>query len=101
MSAALTGLLAVSIVVARGRWFWCLAVFVPAAMAAVCFLQAGRKTCVARAAEGTFEHEDFSKTPAAEEDVLRSREVAATITRDSILIGVAVAVATFVFSRLR
>ena len=89
VSAALTVLLAVSMIIARVRWFWCLAVFVPAALAGVGFLQAGRKTCVARAAEGTFEHEDFSKTPAPEDDVLRSREVATRINRDSILIGLA------------
>ncbi len=89
LSAALTVVISVSMTIARVRWYWCFAVFVPAALAGVGFLQAGRKTCVARAAEGTFEHDDFSKTPAPEEDVIRSREVATRINRDSILIGLA------------
>ena len=98
---ALTVLLIASLVVARARWFWCLTVFVPAFVAAIGFLQAARKTCVARAAEGTFEHDDFSKTPAAEDDVVRSREVAAAIMRHSVLISVVVVVATMVIVRLR
>jgi hypothetical protein len=101
VSAFLAVVLASSIVAARPRWGWCFTVFVPAALAAVNFLQAGRKTCVARAAEGTFEHEDFSTTPAAEDDAVRSREVATKITRDSMLIGFAAVVVTIVVSRLR
>jgi hypothetical protein len=61
-------------------------------MATVGFLQARRQTCVARAAEGTFEHDDFSKTKAPDEDVRRSRAVAATVNRDALLIGLAAAV---------
>jgi hypothetical protein len=102
IGAAITVALAVGMAVARVRWFWCLIVFVPAAGAAVSLLQAVRKTCVARAAEGTFEHEDFSKTPAAEDDAIRSREVAAKISRDSMIIGVvAVALTMLAASRLR
>jgi hypothetical protein len=101
VGAALAVGLALSIIVARARWFWSCAVFVPSVMAAVCFLQAGRKTCVARAAEGTFEHEDLSTTPAAEDDVIRSRELATKIVRDSMLIGVAAVAATIVLARLR
>jgi hypothetical protein len=70
-------------------------------LAAIGFLQAGRRTCVARAAEGTFEHEDLSTTPAPEDDVFRSREVASRITRDSILIGLAAVVLAIVLTRLR
>jgi hypothetical protein len=99
VSAALTVAVSVSMTIARVRWYWCLVVFVPAALAAVGFLQAGRRTCVARAAEGTFEHDDFSKTPAPEDDVLRSREVATRINRDSILIGLAAVVLTILATR--
>jgi hypothetical protein len=66
-------------------------VFLPAAMAAVGFLQATRHTCIARAAEGTFENDDFSTTKAADDEVAASRKVAASIKRDALLIGVACA----------
>ena len=101
ISTALTVLLGGSVIVARARWLWSAAVFVPAFVAAIGFLQAARRTCVARAAEGTFEHEDFSRTPAAEDDATRSRELATKITRDSMLIGFASVVATIVLTRLR
>jgi hypothetical protein len=101
VSAVVAVGLAMTIIAVRARWAWCLTVFVPATLAAVNFLQAGRKTCVARAAEGTFEHEDFSRTPAAEDDATRSRELATKITRDSMLIGFASVVATIVLTRLR
>ena len=99
--SVLTALLVVTLLVVRARWFWCVSVFLPAFLAAIGFLQAGRKTCVARAAEGTFEHDDFSRTPAAEDDVVRSREVAAAIVRHSLLIGFFVVVVTIVAVRLR
>jgi hypothetical protein len=99
-SAAFSLGLAAALIVAHARWFWGLVVFLPAALAAVGFLQAARKTCVARAAEGTFEHDDFSKTPASEDDVGRSRAVAAGIHRDSVLIGLAAAALTILALRL-
>jgi hypothetical protein len=83
VSAALLVLL----VVLRARWYWGLTMFVPAALSAIGHLQASRHTCVMRAKEGTFEHEDFSTTKAAVEEVVASRAVAATINRDTILIG--------------
>ena len=101
ISTALTVLLGGSVIVARARWLWSAAVFVPAFVAAIGFLQAARRTCVARAAEGTFEHEDFSKTPAAEDNAARSREVATTIMRDSLLISVGVVALTIVLRALR
>jgi hypothetical protein len=101
ISSALTVLLAGSVIVSHARWVWSAAVFVPAFVAAIGFLQAGRRTCVSRAAEGTFEHEDFSKTPAAEDAVVRSREVATKIMRDSMLIGAGAVVITVVLRALR
>jgi hypothetical protein len=91
--------LVAALVVLRAPWYAGLAAFVPAAFAAVGLLQARRKTCVSRAGEGTFEHDDFSKTPAAEADVRASRAVAATITRDAILVGLAAAALTIVIVR--
>jgi hypothetical protein len=96
--------LLVVLVVMRVRWYWGLTMFVPAALSAVGFLQASRHTCVMRAKEGTFEHEDFSTTKAAVEEVVASRAVAATINRDTILIGLAGAaigvLATALFHRV-
>jgi hypothetical protein len=85
------GLLALFI--ARGSaWYLRALIFVPAGLAAVSLLQVRRNTCVARAAEGTFEHEDFSRTPAPADDVAASRRVAAGIRRDSLLIALASAI---------
>ena len=81
--------LLVALVVFRVRWYWGLTMFLPAAMSAVGFLQASRHTCVMRAKEGTFEHEDFSTTKAPDEEVTASRAVAAGINRDTVLIGLA------------
>ena len=71
-----------------------------AALAGVGFLQASRRTCVARAREGTFEHDDFSKTPAASDDVQRSRKVAAGINRDAALIGLGAVALTMLATKL-
>src|SRR3954467_14691032 len=85
------GLLALFI--ARGSaWYLRALIFVPAGLAAVSLLQVRRNTCVARAAEGTFEHEDFSRTPAPADDVAASRRVAAGVRRDSLLIALASAI---------
>ena len=81
--------LLVVLVVLRVRWYWGLTVFLPAALSAIGHLQSNRHTCVMRAKEGTFEHEDFSTTKAAVEEVVASRAVATTINRDSVLIGLA------------
>ncbi len=74
-------------------WYARAAVFFPAALAAVGFLQATRNTCIARANEGTFEHDDFSTTKAPDDEVAASRKVAATIKRDALVIGIVAAAA--------
>jgi len=89
--AALTGAALVAVVAFHAPWFWRLLVFFPAAASATGFLQVHRKTCVLRAREGTFEHDDGSTTKAPEEDVRASRLVARTIRRDAALIGLATA----------
>jgi hypothetical protein len=80
-------------VVLRVPWFWRALSFVPASLSAVGFLQARRGTCVSRAAEGTFEHDDFSKTKASAPDAARSRRASGTIVRDTVLIGILCAAA--------
>jgi hypothetical protein len=73
----------------RAPWFVRAAVFLPAAAAATGFLQARRDTCVLRAREGTLEHDDFTTEPAPAVDVAESRKIAAGITRDALLLGLA------------
>jgi len=88
--ATLVSLGLLALFIARGSaWYLRALVFVPAGLAAVSLLQVRRNTCIARAAEGTFEHEDFSRTPAPADDVAASRRVAAGIRRDSLLIALA------------
>ncbi len=77
-----------------------LLMFIPASMSAVGLLQARRHTCVMRAREGTFEHEDFSTTKAAVEEVVASRAMARTINRDTVLLGLAGAALGVVVSLL-
>jgi hypothetical protein len=71
----------------RAAWYWRALLLIPAGLAAIGLLQARRNTCVARAAEGTFEHEDLSKTKAPDADVAASRLVSAAIRRDTLLIA--------------
>ena len=59
--------LLVVLVVMRVPWYGGLALFIPVALSAVGFLQASRNTCVMRAKEGTFEHDDFSATKAPDD----------------------------------
>jgi hypothetical protein len=80
-------LLLVGLALTDAPWFARLGVALPAAMGAISFLQVRRNTCVARAAEGTIEHEDFSTTRAPEAELAASRRVAGTIVRDGVLIG--------------
>jgi hypothetical protein len=86
MVAGSVGLL-VAVAALHPQWFWGLTLFVPVASAATGFLQVRRDTCVLRAKEGTFEHEDGHTTPAPPEEVSASRAVAHTIRRDAALIG--------------
>lgn len=91
--AAVAAALLVGLAVGHAGWAVRLVVFAPAAMAAVSLLQVSRNTCVAHAAKGTFEHDDFSTTPQSDDDAAASRRVAATIYRDALLIGAAAAAA--------
>jgi len=76
----------------RAPWVARTAVFLPAVTSAIGYLQASRNTCVLRAREGTFEHDDFSTEPAPARDVAASRRVASGIYRDAVLIGIGAAV---------
>jgi hypothetical protein len=70
-------------------------VALPAASAAVVGLQVRRNTCLAHAAAGTFEHDDFSTTKVEAAFAEASRRVARTIYRDGIAIGVVAGVLGF------
>lgn len=86
---ALAGVVGLGICVAlRAPWYWRALLAVPAGLSAVGFLQGYRGTCLARAGEGTFEHDDFSKTRAAEADAVRSRLAAASIARDTFILAI-------------
>ncbi len=88
--ATVVGLgLAVGFAALHVGWAWRAVVFLPAATAAVGFLQARRHTCLKHAAAGTFEHDDLSATPAPADEVAASRAVAAGITRDAVMVGLA------------
>jgi hypothetical protein len=82
---------AVTIALHAPWWARGVAVFLPGAGGAVSWLQATRLTCVAHAARGTFEHDDFTTTRQSAEDAAASRRVAATIRRDGALIGLGMA----------
>jgi hypothetical protein len=90
-NVALGVALLAALIVLKWPFYLRATVFVPAAMAAIGFLQAMRNTCVARAKEGTFENDDFSTVRASDDDVAASRKVAAGIMRDALLIGLACA----------
>jgi hypothetical protein len=64
-----------------------LCVALPAACAAIVWLQLRRNTCIAHAAAGTTEHEDFSATKVDAALAEASRRVARTILRDGLLFG--------------
>lgn len=63
----------------------------PLAGAAITYLQVTRNTCIKHAQAGTIEHDDFSTTPAPEDQLAASRRVANTILRDGALVGVVTA----------
>ncbi|MFO0594090.1 MAG: hypothetical protein U0228_02265 [Myxococcaceae bacterium] len=72
-----------------------LLVALPFMMAAISGLQVTRNTCVAHAAAGTFEHEDFSTTKVDAALAEASRKVAKTIYRDGVLVGLLTAALGF------
>jgi hypothetical protein len=88
-------------VIFRAPWAARAAVFLPAAISAIGYLQASRNTCVMRAREGTLEHDDFTTEPAPAADVAASRRVSAGIYRDALLIGAGAAVIAIATALLR
>ncbi|MCA2977728.1 MAG: hypothetical protein INH41_06180 [Myxococcaceae bacterium] len=72
-----------------------LLVALPAAAATAVGLQVTRNTCLAHAATGMTEHEDFSTTKADAAYAEVSRRVARTIYRDGLLVGAGVGLLAF------
>lgn len=66
-------------------------VALPAAVSVLSGLQVRRNTCVAHAATGTFEHEDFTTSKVDAALAAASKRVAATIYRDALIVGALVA----------
>jgi len=88
-----TTLLAVVVLyVVDAAWPMRLIAGIPAAGSMLSMLQVRRNTCILHAGKGTFEHDDFSTTRASEAAAIASRKVAATIWRDALAFGAAVAV---------
>lgn len=100
MAAAALILLGVLIAV-DAAWYWRALVFFPVTLAAFGFIQARRNTCVARAREGTFESDDYSKRRAPDDEVAASRRVARGINRDAVLLGLAAALAAMATATVR
>lgn len=93
----ISGVLLAALLALKAPWYCRTLMFVPVALSAVGFLQVWRDTCIRRAAEGTFEHDDLSMTKAPDDDVAASRAVAVGIRRDTVLaglVGAAIGVAT-------
>src|SRR5262245_17110879 len=88
-SAGMSVAIAAAGMVFRAPWAVRAAVFLPATISAIGFLQVSRNTCVLRAAEGTIEHDDFTTEKAPADEVAISRRVAKGIWRDALLIGAA------------
>ncbi len=86
---AIAAALWLGFILTHAAWYWRLTLFLPIAGATISLLQVRRNTCIARAAEGVIEHEDFSTSPAPKDQLAASRRVAATIYRDAVLVGVA------------
>jgi hypothetical protein len=87
--------------IARWPWYVRALAFFPAAASGVSLLQVRRNTCVARAREGTFEHDDMRRTPADAADAAASRKVAAGIERDGILVGAVTALVAIATTLIR
>ncbi len=79
------------VVVAGAAWAVRLVVGLPAAATLVTALQVTRHTCVAHAATGSIEGEDFSLAAADAAHAAASRRVARTIWRDALVGGALVA----------
>jgi hypothetical protein len=86
----------VGLVAAHASAWVRLLVALPAASASLVGLQVRRNTCLAHAATGTFEHDDFSTTKVEAAFAEASRRVARSIYRDGLLIGVVAGVLGFV-----
>ncbi len=100
VAAVFSVVLTLAFIVTRAAWFVRLVVLAPAALSAVGFLQASRGTCIAHAATGKIEHEDFSTTKAPAEELATSRVVAAGIRRDALLVGLLAAALAAATSRI-
>jgi hypothetical protein len=88
--------------VALGWVWWARAlVALPVGVGTASLLQVTRNTCVAHAAAGTFEHEDFSTTKQSDVDAAASRKVAKTITRDALFAALAMAALAYLSMYLR
>ncbi len=79
----------VALMVLHVPWYWRLLLALPAMGASISLLQARRSVCIAHAATGSIEANDFSTTKATAEQQAQIRQVAKSIWVDSFGVGVA------------
>jgi hypothetical protein len=90
-AAAVVALLAlvVAMLLDAAWWVRWLVTLGPALVAAAAYFEVRSNVCVLRAAEGTFEHDDRSRTPMEATVLPAIRRVAASVLGKSLVTGVA------------
>lgn len=81
-------------------WARALAVFVPAAVAAISRAEARNSVCVLRAADGTFESDDRSTTPMAPAALPAIRRAATSLGVKSVIVAAAAAAVAALTARM-
>jgi hypothetical protein len=93
--SSIVALAAIAVTVALGSpWYvrW-LSVLLPALVAASSYFEAKSNVCVLRAAQGTFEHDDRSRTPMASSLMPEIRRVATSVIAKGVATGLLVSIA--------
>jgi hypothetical protein len=93
--SSVLGLVALGVTVALGAPWWVrwLSVLVPALVAASAYFEARSSVCVLRAAQGTFEHDDRSRTAMQASLMPAIRSVATSVIAKGVATGLLVSVA--------
>jgi hypothetical protein len=100
--ASVAALIALVLTTALGSPWWVrwLSVLVPALVAGASYFEARSSVCVLRAAQGTFEHDDRSRTVMEESLLPAIRRVAGSVIVKGVASGVAASIALTALSLL-
>jgi hypothetical protein len=100
--ASVAALIAIVLTTALGSPWWVrwLSVVVPALVAASAYFEARSNVCVLRAAQGTFEHDDRSRTSMEESLLPAIRRVAGSVIVKGVATGLAASIAITALSLL-